>query len=93
MRWYLDPPIRVGQRVFAVLTQIETSAHSVGLLVLGTASKRPLTVLMLDGEQVTALDLDGHAHSPEETAQTYQAAVARLRDLQVDGSDIGDPDQ
>ncbi len=97
MTWRLDPPIRVGSCVFAALTKVEITAHRAGPMVVATAEKQPRTILMLVGGEVTALDLDGQNHTPADTAQAYQDAVAQLRSLAADAPDklpdSGDLDQ
>lgn len=87
MTWRLDPPIRVGHRVFAALTEVETAAHDVGLMVLASARKWSRTILMLEGSTVTALELDGQVLTPQDTARKFPEAVAQLRALQKEAHD------
>lgn len=93
MTWHLDPPIRVGRRLFAAVTEIDISAHSAGPMVMASAGKWPCTILMLDEGRITALDLDGRVHSPDDTVRTYHDAVAQFRAIQADIPNSGDPNQ
>jgi hypothetical protein len=92
MTWRLDPPIRIGHRIFAALTKVDISTHCAGKVILATADKRPRTILMLEGDKITALDLDGHVHTPANTADAYPIAVAQLRRF-CTSTNSSDPDQ
>lgn len=93
MTWRLDPPIRLGPRLFAAVTESDISAHPAGPLVVARAGKWPRTILMLFEGNITALDIEGRVHSPADTARTYPEAVAQFRAMQSDAPNASDPSQ
>lgn len=93
MTWRLDPPIRVGRRYFAAITKVDISAHGAGPIVVASAGKLPCTILMLDKGRITALNLDGQVHSPDDTTRIYPDAVAQFRAMQANLPIASDPNQ
>lgn len=84
MNWSVDPPIRVGHRVFAAVAERATEVY--GIRAAGTClgTKRPVLILVLERGQVRALDVTGRTLDLAAVERSFPQAVEHLRALVQD---------
>ena len=78
MTWSIDTPVRIGPYVFAAIAEVRLSLMSAGATAIGTGEKRPVLILLLHNDVVTAIDILGHAYDADEIEELYPSAEAQL---------------
>ena len=79
MTWTLDTPVRIGPMVFAAIAEVQVSVNMWGGRLVAAGDKRPVLALMVQGDSVMGVGLDGERVPPDEIEARFPDALAQLR--------------
>ena len=79
MTWKVDMPVRVGPLAFAAITETKLSVRLGGFALAAIGEKRPVLVLQIEADTVTAVDIKGQVYQAEEIEYLYPKAISWVR--------------
>lgn len=81
MSWTIDTPVRTGSLTCAAIVETELSVRPARYGVSGMGIRRPLLFFLVRGDEVNAIDMNGHFYEAEEIEYLYPNAIARLTSI------------
>lgn len=81
MNWSVDTPRRIGDLTVAAIVEFQVSVEATGPALTGMAKKRPLVIMQLSKNEVTAVDVNGHSYDADEIELLYPTAIAQVHAL------------
>ena len=81
MTWAVDTPMRVSGYAFAAIVEVRVSLRSSDRAMSANGEKRPLLFLLLKGDEVRGIDVNGHSYEAAEIELLYPHAIERLKVL------------
>ncbi len=78
MTWRIDQPVRVGAGVFAAIVEVRIDVRGVRHAVLGHGEKRPILYLLVRGDAVSGMDVQGKSVTRAEIERRFPTAIEQL---------------
>jgi len=81
MIWAVDTPIYVEDYAFVAIVEVRVSVRSSGQSMAANGEKHPLLFLLLHGEKISGLDVNGHTYEAEEIDLLYPQAIEQMQEM------------